>query len=157
MLPCARRERKPTFVILARPALRSAALKALVVLCVGLLAGAMLALFYANLDRARGAYPRGVMAAMQHHYDALRAELRGPQCAAPASLASLRRLRLLGDEIEPAFIVPRQPGAGFEQRNRRLLGSLDAAIASPPADCQALNTVVKEIGDHCEACHAEHR
>lgn len=126
-------------------------------LLIGVFAGASLALFYASLDRAQGAYPRGVMAAMQHHYRTLQSGLRDPQCRPAASLQSLRRLRTVSDEVVPAFIEARQPGPDFEHRHAGLVTALDAAIAAPPADCGELNAVLKDIGDRCDGCHASSR
>lgn len=132
-------------------------LKYLLILLIGVFAGGSMALFYANLDRAQGAYPRGVMAAMQHHYKALQSGLREPQCPPQRSLPSLQRLRTISDEVAPAFIQARQPGPDFEQRHAGLLTALDAAIAAPPADCVALNALTQDIGDRCDSCHAAFR
>jgi cytochrome c556 len=35
--------------------------------------------------------------------------------------------------------------------------ALDAAVAAPPADCTALNALVRDLGDRCEGCHLEFR
>lgn len=132
-------------------------MKVLIGLLLGLFAGASLTLFYANLTRAQGAYPRGVMAGMQHHYDALRRQLADPRCAPDASRLPLARLRALSDEVVPAFIEARDPGPDFEQRHRAFVAAVDAALAAPPGDCAALNAVIKDLGDRCEACHLEFR
>jgi hypothetical protein len=132
-------------------------LRVLIGLLLGLFAGATLTLFYANLTRTQGAYPRGVMAGMQHHHDALRRLLADPLCPADASRVPLARLRALSDEIVPAFIEARDPGPDFAQRHRAFVAALDAALAAPPADCVALNALVKDLGDQCEACHLEFR
>ena len=126
-------------------------------LLIGVFAGGSLAMFYANLERAQGAYPRGVMAGMQHHYNALQSGLRDPQCRPQSSLQHLQRLRAISNEVVPAFIEIRDPGADFEHRHAGMLAALDAAIIEPPADCVALNAVLKDIGDRCDACHAVFR
>lgn len=128
-------------------------MRVLIGLLLGLFAGATLSLFYANLTRSQGAYPRGVMAGMQHHYDGLRRQLADPRCPPDASRVPLARLRALTDEVVPAFIEARDPGPDFVQRHRTLVATLDAALAAPPADCTALNALVKDIGDQCETCH----
>lgn len=132
-------------------------MKYLLTLLIGVFAGGSLALFYANLERAQGAYPRGVMAAMQHHYRSLQSGLRGPLCPPQRSLASLQRLRAISDEVVPAFIETRDPGPDFEQRHAGMIAALDAAIVAPPADCVALNAVLKDIGDRCDGCHVAFR
>ncbi len=129
----------------------------LITLVVGLGAGALLALFWANLQRAQDAYPRGVMAAMQHHYDGLRRGLAGPDCPPAKAVAGLQRLRVLSDEVPTAIIAPRDPGPGFVQRHEAFVRALDAAITAPPADCAALNALVRDVGDRCEGCHLEFR
>jgi cytochrome c556 len=132
-------------------------LRVLIGLLLGLFAGTTLTLFYANLTRTQGAYPRGVMAGMQHHFDALRKQLADPACPPDASRVPLARLRALSDEVVPAFIETRAPGPDFEQRHRAFVSSLDRALATPPTDCTALNALAKDLGDQCEACHLEFR
>jgi hypothetical protein len=132
-------------------------LKVLIGLLLGLFAGATLSLFYANLTRDQGAYPRGVMAGMQAHYDALRRGIADPRCPPDASRPALARLRATSTEVVPAFIEARAPGPDFERRHANFAATLDAALAAPPPDCVALNALVKDLGDQCEACHLEFR
>jgi hypothetical protein len=132
-------------------------LKVLIGLLLGLFAGATLGLFYANLTRSQGAYPRGVMAGMQAHYDTLRRGLADPACPPEASRPALARLRATSAEVVPAFIEARDPGPDFERRHAAFVGALDAALAAPPADCVALNALVRDLGDQCEGCHLEFR
>ena len=132
-------------------------MKVLIGLLLGLFAGATLSLFYANLTRNEGAYPRGVMAGMQAHYDTLRRGLADPRCPPDANRPALSRLRATSGEVVPAFIEARDPGLDFERRHATFVATLDAALAAPPADCVALNALVKDLGDQCEACHLEFR
>jgi hypothetical protein len=121
----------------------------------GLLAGATLSLFYANLVRDQGAYPRGVMAGMQHHYNSLRRGIADTTCPPEASRPALLRLRAVSDEVVPAFIEARQPGPDFVRRHQGFTAALDAALTAPPDDCVALNALVKDLGDRCDGCHLE--
>jgi hypothetical protein len=155
ILPARSRRVKCGFARVPAPDCWSTTLKFLIGLFVGLLAGASLSLFYANLVRDQGAYPRGVMAAMQHHYDTLRRGIADPACPPAASRPALLRLRAVSDEVVPAFIDARQPGPDFARRHQGLVDALDAALAEPPADCQALNALVRDLGDRCDGCHLE--
>jgi hypothetical protein len=155
ILPAQSRRVKRGFANFPARPLRSTTLKFLIGLIVGLLAGATLTLFYANLVRNQGAYPRGVMAAMQHHYNTLKRGIADPACPPATSRPSLLRLRAISDEVVPAFIDLRQPGPEFARRHQGFVEALDGALATPPGDCQALNAVIQDLGDRCEGCHLE--
>jgi hypothetical protein len=155
ILPARSRRVKCGFARVPAPDCWSTTLKFLIGLIVGLLAGASLSLFYANLVRDQSAYPRGVMAAMQHHYDTLRRGIADPACPPAASRPALLRLRAVSDEVVPAFSDARPPGPEFARRHQGLVDALDAALAEPPADCKALNALVRDLGDRCDGCHLE--
>lgn len=129
----------------------------LIGLAMGLFIGASCSLFYANLSRVRDAYPRGVMSGLQQHYDQLRRQLGDPRCPVESSRAALLNLHRLATQIQPAFIDDRNVDEGFRQRQATMLNILQRALDDPPTQCADLNTVLREIGDQCEACHLEYR
>jgi hypothetical protein len=132
-------------------------MRILIALFTGVLIGALVAFTLANTLHQRNAYARGVMAIAQHHYAELRRTLRTPQCPIATVVDTLPRLRAAALEIEPAFVDGPAQDAGFRQRAQTFLAEIDGAIAAPPADCAALNALVRALDDQCEACHADYR
>ena len=129
-------------------------MRALILLVIGLVMGAIGSMFAANTLAARHSYPRGVMAIMQHHVGALREMTRVRQCASPVVLEHLMHLRHAGDEIDPAFDGA---DADFGAHARKLEIALDAAIAAAPADCAAVQRVLAPVADACQSCHQLYR
>lgn len=129
-------------------------MRALILLVIGLVMGAIGSMFVANTLAARHGYPRGVMAILQHHVGAMREMTRVRQCSAPAALDHLMHLRHAADEIDPAF-----DGADddFGAHARKLDLALDSAIASAPADCPALQHALAPVADACQSCHQLYR
>lgn len=132
-------------------------MKYVVVLLVGFVAGAMLALFAANLLARQDATGRALMVLMQDHLGALRAGIRGGQCAPDTTRARLERLAMLTAEIDYAFAPGLADDPAFGVRRdelARVLGSLSSEV---PADCARLSDAIKTIADTCDACHNAHR
>ena len=123
-----------------------------VILCLAV--GAMGATFALSALRQGTPFHDGVMAVMQHHMGALRANVRAEQCDAKVSAERLARLRLTAGDIREAF-----PGmdAGFSKAGATLDTALDAAVAAAPASCDALAAALKPVGDACQSCHQQYR
>jgi len=118
------------------------------VLAIGAAGGASVV----NTLRQRDAYPRGLMDVMQHHYAALRDDVRRGHCE--SSAAHLRLLHELSGDIGSAVYgedIPDSPFREFESRLR------DALSATPAADCKSLAEEVNRIGAVCEDCHRQYR
>lgn len=127
------------------------ALSILLGLIVGIIGTAMAL----NALRQATAFPRGVMAVMQHHLGSLRQATRDGRCEAPDSQRRLQTLRLVADDIDAAF--PGLEDPTFRDYTAKLIGQVDAGLAAAPADCAALEKVVADIGGSCSACHRDYR
>ncbi len=132
-------------------------MKYLVAAVLGLLVGALLAFQVANALSRRHAFGRAVMLTQRHHFADLREALDTPNCPNAASLPALQRLAAVTPDTLPAFADDLGKNPGFGLRQQALGAALGKALASPPNDCTALNAVVREIDDACEACHHEYR
>jgi cytochrome c556 len=129
-------------------------MRALLLVILGLAMGAMGATFAISALRQGTPFHNGVMAVMQHHIGALRSNVRAKQCDAKGNAAHLTRLRETAGDIRDAF--PDMEPA-FGQADDALLKSLDGALASAPASCEALVAALKPVGDACQSCHQQFR
>lgn len=129
-------------------------MRALLLVVLGLAIGALGATFAISALRQGTPFHDGVMAVMQHHMGALRANVRANQCDAKASAFRLGRLRQEAGDIGEAF-----PGTdqGFGQAAGKLAAALDGAVGAQPATCEALAAALKPVGDACSACHQQYR
>jgi len=124
----------------------------LVLLLLGLAIGALVTANVINALRQRDAYPRGLMNVMQHHYAALREQVRRKQCTEPAA-RELALLRSSSTEIGEAVYAGDTPDAPFREFQQRL----DDALAAAPANCADAASQLERISAACEACHRQYR
>ncbi|MFN3842692.1 MAG: cytochrome C [Rehaibacterium terrae] len=108
-----------------------------------------------NALRQASAFPRGVMAVMQHHLGSLRQATRDGRCDAGDSQRRLQSLRMLAEDIAPAF--PGIDDPVFRDYTASLIRQIDGSLAAVPDDCSALEAVVSDIGSRCSACHRDYR
>jgi cytochrome c556 len=141
-------------VILPTVGLRSFSMRALLLLILGLVVGAMGATFAVNALRQRDAYPRAVMTVMQQHAGALHARLRARQCDAATSAAHLGRMQAISEEIMPAFPDMDPP---FKDGVDKLQRALASAASAAPVDCPALQQALKPVDEACKSCHQQYR
>ena len=127
-------------------------MRQIVLLVLGIAIGAVGAASVVNTLRQRDAYPRGLMDVMQHHYAALRDDVRRGHCERSAQ--HLNVLRGLAGEIGTAVYDEDIPDATFREFESRLA---DALSANMPGDCKALAAPVQKIGDVCDDCHRQYR
>ncbi|KLJ02046.1 hypothetical protein [Luteimonas sp. FCS-9] len=142
------------------PAPPSAAARYAVVFAIGLMVGVFaLVVVLRALESRRGwqdHYPAALMRLYQAHLAGLEADVEAGRCAPADGLANLRTLRLLSDDLAPAFPDLRDH-RGFAAHADRTRRTLDAALASPPGDCAALRATVDAIGETCGDCHRDLR
>ena len=129
-------------------------MRSLILVLIGLFVGAACALIAMSALRQGTAYPNGVMAVMSAQMGALGQSLKQNRCAATDLLPRLQTLRHLGNDLEPAFL-PTQDDERFIQHSTVLRASLDAALATTPADCAAAGVVLDRIQNGCQACHRD--
>lgn len=108
------------------------------------------------IEARRDYFPGSVMHVQQWHLGRLRASVDQNRCAASDALPHLQSLRVMANDIEPAF-----PGLSDDKRfadsASQLRADLDAALSTPPQDCAGLTGVVQTIGQSCKACHQDFR
>lgn len=128
-------------------------MKALVLFVVGLGAGALLATSLIGALAARDRYPKAVMVVLQANLGALQRGLRQRDCGLDEAAHHVAQLAALTREIPRAFPALERDSAEFVRARELLAEPLDAALAMPPADCEALNRTVSAAAQACEACH----
>jgi hypothetical protein len=126
----------------------------LILLAIGLAVGVIAAASVLNALGQRDAYPHGLMNVMQHHYAALREDLRGNRCTtAPADVESLR---MLSRDVENAMYPDGSADSTFLDYEQRLHEGVTAA-ATAGTECAILKPAVDKITAACDACHHEYR
>ncbi|UOT00574.1 cytochrome c [Xanthomonas arboricola] len=140
----------------APPTEQSRASRYAFLLVLGILIGLVCTVMVARVLQARrNPVPDSLMQVMAYQLRALQPDADGG-CNQARQRARLQSLRLLADELEPAF-----PDIGedrrFEEHASALRTVLDQAQRTPPADCAALAAVRPQINDACEACHRDFR
>ena len=129
-------------------------MRSVLILLAGLLVGALAAFSAANALRQRNAWPRGVMAVMQHHLGELRRLQRAGNCQAAATAPHWQRLAQIGADIGPS-----QPGFApdYHDQARRFVALAGGHAAAPPADCKALDAPLQQVAEACQNCHRDYR
>lgn len=129
-------------------------MRPLLLVILGLVVGAMGAIFALSALRQGTPFHLGVMAVMQHHTDVLRANVRAKQCDAKASASHLSRMRQTAGDIHEAFPDMDAP---FYAAGDKLVTALDGTMATAPATCEALTVALARVGEACQACHRQYR
>ena len=101
-------------------------------------------------------FPSSVMHVSQWHMGQLVERAEENRCNATDVLPHLRALRVLAEDLEPAFPRLRE-NARFAQHAARMRATLDDALASPPINCAGVGTTNKSVRDSCRACHMDFR
>jgi len=138
----------------------SAAARYLVVFVVGLVVGVVLIVVLLRAVEGRKSwqdrYPMALMQLYMAQSAQLSAALDANRCAVTDTLPHLQTLRALSNGLEPAFADLRDH-KGFVSHAAAMRGTLDATLASPPADCTGLRTAIDAIGENCSGCHQDMR
>lgn len=139
------------------PARRSSAGRYLFVFLLGLVMGVVgLVMGLRAWDARKDHFHESVMHVQQWHVKQLDQAVKNNRCAATDTLPHLKALRVMADDLEPAF-----PGDADDERfttaASKLRGSLDDALASPPMNCPGVTAVVNKVGEACKACHQDFR
>lgn len=127
----------------------------LVVLVVGLLAGAILAGMFSSAMQRRNAFPRALMNVMQHELGSARAAARAGACTTPAQQRAAEHLRLIGGDLEGTLLA-----SGTKDRvlSQYIADFGKAVSAWNPADaCPAQAEALTAVANACEACHRDYR
>ncbi|MCC4622264.1 hypothetical protein LL965_20230 [Xanthomonas cassavae CFBP 4642] len=122
-------------------------------LVLGVLIGLVTTVMVARVLQARrDPVPDSLMQVMAYQLRALQPP-PGSTCTPEQQQARLRSLRLLADELEPAFANLGEDRR-FGEHTEGLRTALDRA---PAADCAAVASLTTPISDACDACHRDFR
>lgn len=108
------------------------------------------------LDARKDHYPTSVMHVMDAHMGALKDNIGKNRCSATDTLPHLQALRMMANDIEPAFGDLRED-ARFAEHASDLRARLDSVLGTPPLACAGVQAALKDIGADCKACHQEFR
>jgi hypothetical protein len=144
----------------ATPAKPSAASRYLFVFLLGLAIGAIaLVMIMRTLEAKKtwqDRFPDAAMDLMQAHMAQLKASTEANRCSATDTLPHLQALRMISNDIEPAFGDLRED-ARFSKHASTLRATLDDALAAPPLNCAGVAATAGKIGEACKACHQDFR
>ena len=129
-------------------------MRALVMLLVGMLIGALGAVTAVGAMRKDIPMQKASMTLMRHHFGALRRMGEG-QCDAAAMQRHLLALQGLGGAF-PAFLPTGGDDAAFERHAANFSRVAEAAVAARPG-CDALAATTRDLGGACKACHDDFR
>ena len=104
----------------------------------------------------RDHYPTAAMQLMSAHTAQMRAQLEANRCAATDVLPHLQALRVLGNDLDPAFPDLRD-NTRFAGHTGGFRATLDQALTAPPMNCAGLKATLDAIGADCKACHTDFR
>ncbi|MFC3551767.1 hypothetical protein ACFOLC_12190 [Lysobacter cavernae] len=108
------------------------------------------------IDARKDHFHEGVMHVQQWHLGQLKQKVEQNRCAATDILPDLKTLRILADDLEPAFPDLRDDKRFIEHASR-MRARLDSALASPPLNCASVGTATADLGEACKACHQDFR
>lgn len=108
------------------------------------------------IDARKDHFHESVMHVQQWHVGQLKANVEQNRCGATDTLPHLQTLRVLANDLEPAFPDLRDDQR-FIDHSSKLRATLDAALSSPPLNCAGVATTVQNVGEACKACHQDFR
>ncbi len=131
--------------------------KYIAILLLGLVIGAIGTVMALRAIEARqDPFHESVMHVQSWHLGQLTDSIAQNRCGATDSVPHLQTLRAMASDIEPAFPDLRDDPR-FVKHASQLRATLDAALASPPVNCEGLGNTAKTIGESCKACHQDFR
>lgn len=141
----------------AATARKSNASRYLFLFLLGLVIGVVATVMAVRAINARkDHFHEGVMHVQQWHLGQLKGNVEQNRCSATDTLPHLQALRVLSNDLEPAFPDLRDDDR-FVQHASKMRATLDASLASPPLSCAGVGTVSGTIGEACKACHQDFR
>jgi len=122
---------------------------------IGLVVGAIATVMALRAIEARkDAFPDSVMQVQQWHLGQLKGNVEQNRCGPTDTLPHLQALRMMANDIEPAFPGLRDDKR-FVEHASKIRRSLDATLAAPPLGCEGVTQLVSKVGEDCKACHQD--
>lgn len=131
-------------------------MKALAWILLGLLIGSVATVSTLNALRPATAYPRGVMALLQHHLGEARSQATAGRCDAQLA-AHVEALAVLSRDIRPAFPPLGEADEHFVRYADQFRSAAETAHGSALADCAVAVEQIGKMGDGCKACHRDYK
>lgn len=143
-----------------QPSRTNAAKRYLFLFLLGLLIGAICVVMLLRALEGRKTwrdhYPDAAMHFMDAQVKQLGESVTANRCAATDTIPRLKALRTIADDLEPALPSLRDDQR-FVAAASKLRGTLDAALSSPPLNCDSVTKLTAAIGENCKACHQDFR
>lgn len=131
-------------------------MRSLILLLIGLAVGAACTAIAINAMNRGTDYPNAVMAMMGQQMKALDNSVKQARCAPTDLTPRLQTLRMVANDIEPAFADDRaEPQFGRYASDLR--AAADAALLAPPANCAAAVATINNLGKACDSCHRDYK
>jgi hypothetical protein len=108
------------------------------------------------IDARQDHFPASVMQVQQWHLGQLKSNIDQNRCAATDTLPHLQALRMLANDVQPAFGDLRDD-TRFAKHASDFRATLDDALSNPPLNCAGVGTVANKIGEDCKSCHQDFR
>jgi hypothetical protein len=124
---------------------------------IGLVIGAVATVMALRAINARkDHFHEAVMHVQQWHVKQLKANVQQNRCGATDTLPHLQALRMLANDVEPAFPELRDDQR-FVQHASQLRAALDSALATPPMNCPGVTAITGKVNEACKVCHQDFR
>lgn len=108
------------------------------------------------LNARKDHFPESVMHVQAWHMDQLKGNVEQNRCGPTDTLPHVQLLRTMANDLEPAFPDLRDD-ARFGDAASKMRATLDSALASPPLNCAGVQSLMKDVGGACKACHQDFR
>ena len=131
-------------------------MRSFVLLLIGLAVGSLCTLIGINAMHRNTAWSNAAMAMMGQQMKAMDKSVKASRCAATDLSPRLQTLRLVANDIEPAF-ADEIDDPQFGRYAADLRSAADAALLNPPATCAAANAAISHLGKACDSCHRDFR
>jgi hypothetical protein len=131
-------------------------MRLLVLFLVGLAVGIIGTVLTLNALNRGPHYDTAVMTVMAQHMKAMDHSLKANRCATTDIGPHLQTLRLVANDIEPAF-ADMQEDVQFGRYASQLRAAADGALQAPPASCAAAGATLANLDKACDACHRDYR
>ncbi|HOV58630.1 MAG TPA: hypothetical protein PLN91_12195 [Rhodanobacteraceae bacterium] len=132
-------------------------MRQLVLFLIGLFVGAAAAFVAARSLAQRDAWPRGLMAVLQHELGELRRAERAGRCTSAELDLPLGRIADFAGEIPAALGSDPRRDPHLADYAQTLARSAAAARAAAAGGCPALTPRLRDVVDACDACHRDYR
>jgi cytochrome c556 len=131
-------------------------MRLIVLFLIGLAVGAIGTLAAVNALNRHTPWNKATMAVMGQQMKAIDTSVKANKCAATDFAPRLQTLRLVANDIEPAFAGDIDDPQ-FGRYAADLRGAADAALAAPPTSCKAASATLSNLGKACDNCHRDFR